>query len=246
MSFFERQCAPDARIVSVLSQGDEPFRSQAQNQCGWCAVSLAARSSGIAAAYAACDDEALRAIHTEALIEGSTRRAEAQAAPGANASGENVDNAALIGAATAADAPAPVRFLPFRSDTGSFVAAELNVPLRDMSFYPAYEVDEWFTRIDAGLQSEDGVTPRALSHLSVDDLHAAIADLPVGQFIVIGRFHEAFAAYRSSEGRWLVLDSHVRAVSEMEHAGLRTYINMMLGGDAYSLIVAGRGTPIKT
>jgi len=135
-SYFERKCVPGARVVAVASQGDEPFRSTAQNQCGWCALSLAARGRGLAAALAAGDDAAVRALHAAALAEASQRRAAAQAAPGANASGENVDHAAVVEAARAA-----VRFEPLAGAGGAaaFAAAELNPELRDMSLASALD-----------------------------------------------------------------------------------------------------------
>lgn len=124
-----------------------------------------------------------------------------------------------------------VEFLPLSAcDSPGVTVVELHPELRDMSFYPPCEVDAWFSRPHA---------PR----LPVEALSAALGAVPEGTFVVVGRFHEAFAAYRmtrvgSAEGAsWLVLDSHVRVAGLMGSAALEAYIRMELGGSAYSLIV---------
>ena len=109
--------------------------------------------------------------------------------------------------------------------------------------YPPYEAAEWFTRVP--LDPAAAAAPdagRALPRLSPEAMRAAVDAVPVGNFIVVGRFHEAFAAHRLSAERWLVLDSHVRAVGEMETDALWEYVRFMRAGETYSLVVLGRGS----
>jgi len=73
---------PGAHTVAVRSQGDEPHRSVSQNQCGWCAWSLAASGASLVAAYESRSDEAFAALYDAALMEASTWRAEVQRLPG--------------------------------------------------------------------------------------------------------------------------------------------------------------------
>jgi hypothetical protein len=228
MSYFENHLLAGEHRVVVPSQGDEPYRSIAQNQCGWAAFEFAAASRALREAYAARDDAAFCAAYGGALAAASGARAAAQAAPDANPSGENVDHAAVLARHAAAVALAPIAGAP---DGAAAAVLELHKPLRDLSFYPACEAREWFeaerprcARLDGGRAA----------------LAAALAAAPLGRAFVFGRFHEAFAAARlgSEEAApWLVMDSHVRAAGAMSAAALVDYIEMMVGGEAYSCIV---------
>jgi hypothetical protein len=81
-----------------------------------------------------------------------------------------------------------------------------------------------------------------------------LQQLPVGHFAIVGRFHEAFAAYHMDDElgddgtctlRWLVLDSHVRQSGIMNTTKLLSYIFFMRAGDAYSFGVMGAGRSLS-
>ena len=227
MSTYERALLPGAHSLAVPSQGDEPHRTTAQNQCGWCAAALAAASPALSLHYAAREDALFVEAYSAALAAGSALRAAAQAAPAPNPSGENVDHPALL-AATQLTLAA----LPAADPPGAPCATlELHPALKDLSFYPECEREEWFQRAPAGGRAGAARLP------GEGGLRAALAGLPAGQALLVGRFHEAFCATRLGEDAWLVLDSHVRHAGCMSTASLHSYIEFMQGGEAYSLVV---------
>lgn len=195
----------------------------------WAAFEFAAASRALREAYAARDDAAFCAAYGGALAAASGARAAAQAAPDANPSGENVDHAAVLARHAAAVALAPIAGAP---DGAAAAVLELHKPLRDLSFYPACEAREWFEAERPRCARLDGGRAALAA--------PALAAAPLGRAFVFGRFHEAFAAARlgSEEAApWLVMDSHVRAAGAMSAAALVDYIEMMVGGEAYSCIV---------
>lgn len=227
MSTYERSLLPGAHSLAVPSQGDEPYRTTAQNQCGWCAAALAAALPALSAHYAAREDALFLGAYSAALAEGSAHRAAAQAAPAPNPSGENVDHPALLAASQL-----PLAALPAADPPGASCAVlELHPALQDLSYYPECEREEWFQR-------PPGRGRAGAARLPMDGgLRAALAGLPTGQALLVGRFHEAFCAARLGEDAWLVLDSHVRLAGCMSTASLHSYIEFMQGGEAYSLVV---------
>lgn len=248
LTTFERLLIPGAPSFAVPSQGDEPYRSVSQNQCGWCAAGFGARSRDLGALWATGDEAGFRSSYAAALQEASEARAVSMAAPGFNPSGENVDHAALMSFFSPRVEPVAVAGVA----GGAGAAAELHVALKDLSFYPPYEVTEWFVRprekaapaaaaVEPAVAAAAAPAPAPEPMLSGEELAAALEGTPIGCYVTIGRFHEAFCGYRIAGDRWLAMDSHVRRAGEMTTAAFLTYVRFEIAGPAYSCVVFQRG-----
>lgn len=76
----------------VPSQADEPYTSEASNQCSWCAAEFVMKGKNFILKAQSHDNEAFKQLYAECMAEGTRKRKEF----GTVTYGENVDNEVLL------------------------------------------------------------------------------------------------------------------------------------------------------